>query len=439
LTIVGGLIATAWQARVAARERDQARAEKAKAEQLNKFLQSILSAASPEEKGRDAKVIEVLQEAAQRIHTELAGQPALEAQALETIGVTYNELGLVDEAEASLHEALQLNSTLYGADSEAAAGCMIELSLQFLNKNRPDEAEPLLQKGIAIERKVAPAGNRNLAYGLFILGELYVRRGEYEKAKPLLQEALTFFDRLAGPNNEDSAFVLVSLGRAQQFSGDLNSAEATYRKSVAIYQQLPARYGVRRGMALLNLSSLLTTKGDFDEGVKTLREADTIFAGVGESYYLFESKAYLCFAFFNRDDYAQAIVEGSKAIEIARKLNLTTAADFITVLRYVGLSLTRNRRAQEAEPLLREALERATKATPKGATVSALTEGALGECLTAQNKFAAAEPFVLHSYETLKASAGEKQPAAATALKRVVDLYEKWRKPDLAAKYRAMQ
>ena len=439
LVMLGGLIATAWQARVAARERDQAREEKAKAEQLNKFLQGILSAASPEEKGKDAKVIEVLHDAARRIDTELAGQPALKAQALQTIGETYNKLGLMDEAEESLRAALRINSALYGADSRAAAASMIELSLPLLNKNRLAEAESLLQQGIAAERKLTPADSRELAFGLSVLGELYVRRGEYEKPKPLLQEALAIYDRSAGPHNEDSALTLVSLGRAQQFAGDTGEAEANYRKSVAIYRQLPARYAGRLATVLLNLGLLLTTKGDFDEGIKAIREADDIFVQHGESFYLFESKSYLCIAFANKGDHERAIAEGRKAVELGRKLGLTEAPDFISALRLQGVGLTRTGRAKEAEPLLREALARAEKISPPGGVAIANAEGALGECLTAQHRFAAAEPLVLHSYEALKTSLGEKNTYTVTGRRRAFDLYDRWRRPDLAAKFRAIQ
>jgi hypothetical protein len=70
LAIVAGMTVSVWEARIAARERDEARQEKAKADHLNLFLQTILSAASPEAKGRDAKVIEVLNDAAGRIDSE---------------------------------------------------------------------------------------------------------------------------------------------------------------------------------------------------------------------------------------------------------------------------------------------------------------------------------------------------------------------------------
>jgi tetratricopeptide (TPR) repeat protein len=431
------LTASIWQGRVAARERDQARQEQAKADQLNEFLQSILSAAAPEEKGKDAKVIEVLNDAAQRVDTEFSNQPELRAQALLTIGQTYAQLGLIDQAEKALREAMRLNSQLYGEENKATVVSMVFLAAALMNKAALAEAETLLTKAIATERKLSPADTKELALGLNVLGELYVRKGEYEKAKPCLRKSVAISDKIAGPNNKDSAFTLISLARAQEFSRDPAGAETTYRASLAIFRQLPQRYEGRTATVLLNLGRVLAARGDYDQGIAAIREGDSIFQKQGDSYALFEAKTYLCSAFFAKRDYGNAVAEGQRAVEIARKLNLEEAPDFLTTLRYVGLSLTRTGKAKEAEPILRECSDRALKHPPDALGV-VFIKGALGECLLAQNRFAEAEPLVVQSYEGLKNSKGEKHAYTVTALKLVVELYEKWKKPDLADKYRKL-
>jgi serine/threonine protein kinase len=218
LAILAGLTASIWQARVAARERNQARRETAKADQLNNFLKSILSAASPEHKGREAKVIEVLNDAAARIDAEFSNQPELKAQALQTIGQTYWEIGLMDEAEKYLRESLRINLELYGEENQAVTSNRTMLGGALLNKTRYDEAEKLLTEAVSTERRISPAGSKELGFALFGLGELYVRKNnkeELEKSKQLLQEAVSVFDKIYGEKNGDSAYALVSLARAQ--------------------------------------------------------------------------------------------------------------------------------------------------------------------------------------------------------------------------------
>lgn len=436
LAILGGLTASLREGRVAARERDQARKAQTKAEQLNKFLQSILSAASPEEKGQDAKVIEVLNDAAQRVDKEFGDQPELKGQALLTIGETYVRIGLVDQAEKALREALKINSGLYGENHRATSSSMIYLSMALINKAKFPEAEILSRQAVAIERKLAPSGSKELALALWALGETHVQRLEFEKAKPLLEESVSISDRLLGPTNEDSGLTLVSLGRAQLGSGNSTEAEATYRQAIEIFRQLPPRYVGRSALVLLNLGALLVSKGNYDEGISVTREADAIYQKQGESYFLFGSKSLLCEIFLAKGEPEKGVEECRRAVDVGRTLKLEEGPVFVTELRYLGLSLTRTGKAREAEPLLRESLDRALKGAD--AMAVALDKGALGECLTGQNRFADAEPLVVQSYESLMASNGAKHPTTILSIKRVVELYEKWKRPDMAAKYRSM-
>lgn len=451
LAIMAGLTISVWQARIAARERDEARQETAKADQLNKFLQNILSAASPEQKGRDAKVIEVLDDAANSINTEFLRQPGVRAQALLTIGQTYLQLGLGDRAEQYLHNAFKLFSKLYGEENHLTAASMISLSeAMTVNSTGSDEAQKLVTRAIEIERKLAPGGSKELCLGLFILGEIEVRRSHYEKAEPLLQESLALSDKLGGEINEDSAFTLVSLGRAQQFSGDLKAGETTYRKSIAIFRKLPPRYELRMGMALLNLGDVLSRQDKDEEGITILGETNRIFEKQGETDYLFMSQRYLCKAYWKKEDYPPAIETGQKAIALGRKLHEESIPDFTYTLEYLAMSLSRTGQPKAAEPLAREAVARASSQFPKSDKRIAIAEGTLGECLCAQARFDEAERWILHSYESLNresppsaSAAKEKsdyQPSEkwrTLARKRVVELYEKWQKENLAAKYRS--
>lgn len=68
-----------------------------------------------------------------------------------------------------------------------------------------------------------------------------------------------------------------------------------------------------------------------------------------------------------------------------------------------------------------------------------LAEGALGECLMAQGRYAEAEPLLVQSYDEIHTSQGDQDPRTAEALKRLVVLYDAWQKPQRAAQYRALR
>ena len=66
----------------------------------------------------------------------------------------------------------------------------------------------------------------------------------------------------------------------------------------------------------------------------------------------------------------------------------------------------------------------------------AVADGALGEFLAAQNRLPEAEGFLVGSYESLSKSQQAHSPRTRLGLQRLVALYEKWGRPEIAARYR---
>jgi hypothetical protein len=92
----------------------------------------------------------------------------------------------------------------------------------------------------------------------------------------------------------------------------------------------------------------------------------------------------------------------------------------------------------EAEATLRDALTLRTNYFPKGHHKTALTLGALGECLTTQKRYAEAEELLLTSHHDLNSSQGEQSPRTVEALQRVIELYEAWGKLDQTTRFRKL-
>ena len=113
-TLVGGVVATVWQARVAQGERDRA-------EEVNAFLRDMLRSVAPTERGREVTVAQVLADAAGRVE-RLASRPELEEELRTTIGTTYLSLGLSDEASPHLLRALDIQRRRFGRTIRRSRG-----------------------------------------------------------------------------------------------------------------------------------------------------------------------------------------------------------------------------------------------------------------------------------------------------------------------------
>jgi serine/threonine-protein kinase len=96
IVVVVAALTTFYTMRLA-RERDRARLEAAKAAEVSEFLQSLFEVADPgQSKGEDITARELLDRGAERIETELAGQPEVQAEMMHVVGTVYHTLSVVD-------------------------------------------------------------------------------------------------------------------------------------------------------------------------------------------------------------------------------------------------------------------------------------------------------------------------------------------------------
>lgn len=422
LSLIAAVVISFRQAQVASRERDIAQQERIRAEQINSFLKTILSAASPEEKGRDARVIEVLDDTAARVDSEFSTEPTLKAQVLFTIGDTYNSLGLPEKAEKYLREALDIELTHYGERNRSTANTMIQLGNCLSNLGKIDESAALLERGVNSEREFSPEGSERLAHGLFVLGETNVRAKRYDQAISELTESIQIFDKIKGKNNPDSAYSYISLGRAYERTGDLDTAESMFRLSIDIYRGLAPKFEYRKALALFNLGNCLMQKSKLDEAISVLNEGYPVFAQMGDSWEHFSGLCYFARVYFQKRDYPKTLDYSRRAIELAGRIKLEATPDYLTSLNYLGLSLIRTGDPASAEPYLRKFYSLSFRDFPDGDIQRAFAQGSLGECFTALRRYAEARPLLEQSYAVIRSVRGENDAITTSAATRLAEL-----------------
>jgi serine/threonine protein kinase/tetratricopeptide (TPR) repeat protein len=447
LSLAAGIIATLRQARVARAERDRAQVEKAKADRINAFLQDMLSFSSPAyvspnpRKDPDAKVSEVVENAAKRAESELADQPEVLAEMQRTIGAVYYAQGRYDQAEQILRAALEKYTRLYGPDSHESVLASNLLANVLLRKGNNAEAESLFRHDLQIERKEAQRGHldaRTMAYVLGDYGSMLDQRADKATAG-YLREALQYASQLTGKDRAYVAMIDNDLGDVAYRSGDLNEAERLNRAAIDEYRRLPEGTYVEMAASLSNLGAVLIKQGKYDEAEPFVREGlELRRKGLGNAHpdtamSLFRLSDLL----YKKGDYQSAESAAKESVQVF-SLALTRPKDnayFANPLMELGLILNKMGRSREGEDYLREALAIRIHLLPGGNQLIGVSQGALGECLTTQKRYAEAEPFLLESYATLKTVQGEQSPPTREAARRLVTLYQFWGKPEKAAHY----
>jgi serine/threonine protein kinase/tetratricopeptide (TPR) repeat protein len=449
LSLTAGILATLRQARVARAERDRAQVEKTKADRINAFLQDMLSFSSPSyvspnpRKDPDAKVSEVVEDAARRAESELADQPEVLAEMQRTIGAVYYAQGRYDKGAQILRAALDKYIRLYGPDGRESVLASNLLANTLLRKGNTTEAESLFRHDIDIVRKQSqrgPVDALTMARVLGDYGSMLDQRAD-KSAKGYLQEALQHASKLTGKDRAYVAILDNDLGDVAYRSGDLNESERLNRAALDEYRKLPEGTYVEMAATLSNLGAVLIKKGSYSQAEPFVREGLELRRKMLGDAHPDTAMSYfrLSDLLYKEGNYADAESTARESVQVFNRA-LTAPKDsiyFANPLLELGLILNKTGRSREAETHLREALAIRTRLLPKGNQLIGISEGALGECLTSQKRYAEAEPLLLRSYGTIKEVQGEHGPSTLEAAVRLLSLYQAWGKPNEAARYRA--
>lgn len=432
MAIIAGLIVALWEARKARTQRDVA-------QRINAFLQDMLGAAVPEVKGIDVKVSDLLNEASTRAKTELARQPGVMADVLMTLGRTSLSLGQYDKAETDLRAALEASLNANGELHSTTATTMGWLGLALAYRGKAAEGEQISREAVDLQRKLHPHGHADLGVALYALGANLTYKNEPNAALPILKEASELIKKHLGETHGYYITSLVLLAVAHEKAGDTDAAESLYGQAIDVGGRVEARYRIFLAQAQGFLGILLTNKAAYPAAEIALRQSETIYRevfGGDTNSSVAAVKANLGWLYFLKGDYARAEEEARVALDLVRKYLGPEHSVTVNTLATLGLTLTRAGKAVEGESYLRETLAIRKKTLPPDSFAIPLTESALGECLTAQKRFAEAEPLLTDGYNGLKAKLGEQDARTLESLQRLAKLHEDRGKTDQATRDR---
>ena len=439
LTLIGGIVATVWQAH-------KIQQEKAKAEAVNAFLEQTLKYANPilsnlRKNGTETTVSEVLDEAARRLENgEFDSLPEVKAELERTVGVSYLGQGKYIQARKHIERYIVLLRNLFGENHpKMIAGSVLWASMLF-NKGELGEAEknyrqnlPLLQ----IEYQKGNVDAETLAGALNNFAYLRRTQGDSREAETLFRRTLELIPQLSGVSLNAVATTRVTLASTIADQGRFDEALQTARESVDEYQKRAETDSPNYGFSLTVLGGFLTEKGEFAEADASLRDGEAIFRRLllPNSLWLGDNLRNQANSFYGQGKFSEAIVKADFALKIYEESFGKIYDNYPTVLIIKGLSLAKTGQTNEGEKLLREAFKLRTDSLPKEHFWTAIAESALGECLMIQKRFAEAEPLLTEGFNSLKRLQGAQNPRTILAQNRLVKLYQDWNKPELAAKF----
>jgi serine/threonine protein kinase len=465
MALVLGMVAFAWQFKVASDQRDlaiqaqqaeaeqrkaadaaraeavtqQTEAQKQEAEAKNqaaiasavvKFQSDMLAAVDPMNLPKDpasgeplkdkVTVVQALEAALRAIEGgSLKDSPLVEAGVRTTIGDTFVALGRYEDALPVLRRALEIRKANYPEGSLEIAQSLDRLADPLSLLSNLKEAERLLREALAMRRRALPASDPSVGMAMNNLAQTLHLQGNYEEAESILRESVAIQEQASTSSDKAGlARTYDNLAKTLTKINKLDEAEQFMRK--ALQTRLAAFPAGHPEIALgqNNLATMLVSAKKYGEAEQLYRESLAIRRATLPAQHpdIASTLTSLGSALRNQDKLAEAEPVYRESLAIRRATLPRGHESIATSLNGLGLLLKDLNKLDEAEPLYREALAIRRETLPAGHPSIALSLNNLAALLKDQGKLAEAEPMYREALAIRREALPPGHPSIATSL-----------------------
>lgn len=420
VSLIAGLMATSRQARISKRQRDKARQEAEKARKINQFLQKMLSSADPRVGGKDVKIVEVLDIAAEDIEAVFANEPDIVADLESTIGLTFLGLGQLESAEQFLKNAFEIRKALFPRSSVEMAQSLHSYGKLLHARGSLDAAEPLYRESLNTFRHLKGNISVEVSEVLDDLGYLLAIKGDIKGALVLHEEELEIRTEIYGENHVSVARCLEKLGSVYSMLDRREVSEPILRRSMKILQTV---YGMEHpdvALLMVNLAGTIHAKCP-DEAEQLCQDSLAIRRKL-----LGEDHVDVCWSLYNL---AYVLIGRGRSTEALEYLALALSkrgSNLPDEHPVVSSCLLLNGRAlmlvgeyQEAKSAFEECLSIRLRTLPEDHWLLATTKSFLGECLVTLGDAVHGKQMMAEGYQMLERRLGKHHDQTVQALDRL--------------------
>lgn len=250
----------------------QARQAQVQAESVATFLEEMLASADPSARGRDVRVADLLDDAAQRADSTFSESPLQRAAIRVVLGRTYRGLGDFASARSEIEKALDIRNRILGADSDETLETRSLLGSLSRDQGRMEEATEILRSVLDERRLQIGADDPRTLKTQSELAITLGHRRQFDEAGVLAEDVLRRRRKTLGEDAEETLDAELLLARIYAQIHRWDEGEKLAAHAVQ-------RYGTRLGpahpktLAAANaLSRILWFLGRADEAEAQARE-----------------------------------------------------------------------------------------------------------------------------------------------------------------------
>ena len=251
----------------------RARLEAQRANQVSGFLIDLFDAFNPYTGRSEISGERMLDQAVERLETELAGQDLEQARLMYRIGVAYRHLDAFESGEALLRRARVGLEAELGRDHPEVITTLQELGWLAYEAGNYPRAEQYHEEAIALQNASLEPGDPRLALGKTNLGLVVWALGEFDRAEEILTRAQATLEQAYGPNDPELSQNLFLQGVLFNNTGDYRRAHSVLQRALQVRLDVFGPEHVRVGWTLRTLARTQTKQGDYSQALETGRRA----------------------------------------------------------------------------------------------------------------------------------------------------------------------
>lgn len=398
------------------------------------------------------------------------------ADSMSGLAFALSAQGKGSDAEALLRRAIDIRKPLLGDNHPLTLESMNELGSLYQEQRRYEESAPLFAKVLAIQRKSLHEDHPDVADSMNNLALAYTNLGRLREAESLYREALALQRRTLGADHSSTLMTLNNFANVLKAKGDYPAAEEIYKEILAKNRRVLGDLHPQTLRVLDNLIVVLHAQGKYEESRPTVMEQIELQRRAAErtpadpaslndyAWVLLSCKPEdlrdpqealrfaqlaskhsggqsppildtLSLAYEMNANLAQAIEVERKAISLVSERSTLRIQFEQRLLDLLG----QQRDFTEQERVYRGILKRLRSSTPQDDVLVASSLIGLGRSLIEQQHFEDAESTIIEGYNLLKKAPNDSTNRLSEALTTLVELYQRWGKPEMAAQYAAEQ
>jgi serine/threonine-protein kinase len=416
LLVAGSVASLVAQGRQLAQERDKAR-------YALSFLVDTFKQADPyQTKGEKLTARDILDQGADRISRELAGQPDVQAAVMGAIGEVNLGLGRYDAAEPLLHRSLALRRQSFGSESLEVADSLEHLAGLRTERYDLAGAEAHLREALAIRHRRQGRGDLAVAKTLNLLGSTLVSQGVSPRTAPEIEaihrEALEIARRLENPEGLTVAETLMALAVLERSQGRFTEAEKLFQEALAIKRKVLGDQDPRFLRDRLGLGDTLLQAGKLIEAEALFRQCLEVQHKIlgKEHPDVASARINLAVVLQLQGRYAEAEAVDREVLALARSLYGPTHWRVAESMCNLASNLTGQKKLKQAIPLYEEALEIRRQALGEKHWLVAQVLLLLAELHRHDKDFPKALELAYQAYDVFAGGVGPEHPYTTHAL-----------------------